>query len=64
VNCGGVCGMACLISRSLAAEREGKRVLEREEIRATFIGTEGWRIGQGINRIEEGEKIARAGSRA
>jgi hypothetical protein len=36
-------------------------VQEREEIRATFIGTEGWRIGQGINRIEEGAKIARAG---
>jgi hypothetical protein len=42
VNCGGVCGMARLISCSLAAEREGKRVQEREEIGATFIGIEGW----------------------
>jgi hypothetical protein len=36
-------------------------VQEREEIGATFIGIEGWWIGLGINRIEEGEKIARAG---
>jgi hypothetical protein len=44
MNCGGVCGMARLISRSLATEREGKWVHEREEIGETFIGVEGWRI--------------------
>jgi hypothetical protein len=56
----GVCGSASSFASSLAAEREGKRVQEREEVGATFIGAEGWRIWQGINGIEGGEGIARA----
>jgi hypothetical protein len=53
-------GISGLIPSSLAAGREGKRVQEREEVGATFIGAEGWHIWQGINGIEGGEGIARA----
>jgi hypothetical protein len=41
-------GILSSIPSSLAAGREGKRVQEREEVGATFIGTEMWRIWQGI----------------
>jgi hypothetical protein len=48
--------MACLISRSLVAEREEKGVQEREEIGAAFIGMEVRRIRQDIDQID-GERI-------
>jgi hypothetical protein len=38
-----------LIPSSLAAEREGERAQEREEIGATFIGVEVHPIRQGFN---------------
>jgi hypothetical protein len=56
VNRGGVYEMACLISRSLVAEREEKGVQEREEIGAAFIGMEVRRIRQDIDQID-GERI-------
>jgi hypothetical protein len=56
----GVYGVASSFESNLAAEREEERAQEREEVGATFIGMEGWRIWQGIKGIEGGEGIARA----
>jgi hypothetical protein len=36
MTCGGICGMAHLISHSPVAEREKERVQEREEIGLTL----------------------------
>jgi hypothetical protein len=58
MNGAGICGAASSFASSLAAEREGERAQEKEEVGATFIGAEGWHIWQGINGIEGGEGIA------
>jgi hypothetical protein len=48
------CEISSLISSSLAAEREGKRLQVGEEIGATFIGMESRLTWQEIDGIEEG----------
>jgi hypothetical protein len=58
------CEISSLISSSLAAEREGKRLQAGEEIRATFIGVESRLTWQEIDRIEEGGAVTAHGGHA